>query len=89
MIMNVYAIKDNVSGSFMPPFLQLNNAVAFREFANIINHGDSIVSLNYKDMSLYQIGEYNMETGDLITSEGHPMLVTHGGPVKEFLNDEN
>lgn len=88
MICHIYAVKDTIAGNFMPPFLQPNNAVAFREFGNIVNHGDSIVSLNYVDMDLYCIGDYDTDTGCLITAEGHPFLICHGSDVKEVTPDE-
>lgn len=62
----VYAIKDTKVG-FMQPFIQPNDAVAVREFGNIVNSGNSMVSANYQDMELYCLGEYNQDTGKIVS----------------------
>lgn len=62
MIYGIFAIKD-VKVGFMQPFIQVNDAVALREFTNIVNSGSSVVSANYTDMELYRIGSYNQDTG--------------------------
>lgn len=78
MIYGIYAIKDTKVG-FMQPFIQVNDAVAVREFTNIVNSGNSVVSANYTDMELYRIGSYNQDTG-LIESKVD--FVVKGADVK-------
>lgn len=59
----IYCIKDTKVG-FMNPFVQPNDAVAVREFANLVNsNGSSVVSVNYQDMELYKLGSYSQDTG--------------------------
>ena len=67
MIYGIYAIKD-VKVGFMQPFMQVNDGVAVREFRNIVNSHNNLVSTNYTDMELYKLGEYSLDTG-LIESE--------------------
>lgn len=65
MISGVYAIKD-VKSCFWKPFTQPNDAVALREFSNLVNSsGDSFIVQNYTDLELHKLGEYNDETGVL------------------------
>lgn len=63
----VYAIKDTKVG-FMQPFIQVNDDVAVREFKNIVNCGNSIVSANYQDMELYCLGSYNQDNGEIVSN---------------------
>lgn len=59
----VYCIKD-VKVGFMNPFVQPNDAIAVREFGNLVNSpGTSTVSVNYEDMELYRLGSYCQDTG--------------------------
>ena len=53
MIYGIYAIKD-VKVGFMQPFIQVNDGVAVREFRNIVNSSNSVVSANYTNIELYQ-----------------------------------
>lgn len=62
MKFGVYVIKDTKVG-FMRPFVQPNDAVAVREFTNIVNDGSSLISVNYKDMELYKLGTFDDNTG--------------------------
>lgn len=64
---SVYCIKD-VKVGFMNPFVQPNDAVAVREFSNLVNSdGKSTVSVNYEDMELYKLGSYDQNTGVIVS----------------------
>lgn len=66
--MKLYSIKDNKVG-FWKPFVSHNDAVASREFGNMINSSnDSFVKDNYADLDLYCLGTYDDNTG-VITSD--------------------
>ena len=74
----IYAIKDTKVG-FMQPFIQVNDAVAVREFTNIVNSGSSVVSANYSDMELYKLGSYNQDNGAIVSDVS---FVIKGADVK-------
>lgn len=81
----IFCIKDTMVG-FMQPFIQVNEAVAVREFSNIVNSvGSSIVSQNYKDMELYCLGTFNQDTGII---EPDVTFVIKGSDVKKVVSDE-
>lgn len=65
-MMKLYSIKDNKVG-FWKPFVCHNDAVASREFGNMINFrgssGDFFVQENYCDLDLYCLGTYDENTG--------------------------
>lgn len=79
MIYGLYAIKDTKVG-FMQPFIQVNDDVAVREFRNIVNSSNSLVSANYTDMELYQLGSYNQDTGLV---ESKVSFIVKGADVKD------
>lgn len=75
----IYAIKD-VKVGFMQPFIQVNDGVAVREFRNIVNSSNSVVSANYTDMELYQLGSYCQDTGLI---ESNVSFLVKGADVKD------
>lgn len=80
----IFAIKD-VKVGFMQPFIQVNEAVAVREFSNIVNRGESLVSQNYSDMELWCLGSYDQDTGSI---ESDVRYVVKGTDVyKEVVTD--
>lgn len=78
----IYAIKD-VKVGFMQPFIQVNDAVAVREFRNIVNTHSSMVSANHTDMELYKLGTYNQDTGSI---ESNVSFLIKGVDVYEPVN---
>lgn len=62
----LYAVKDTVQGEMMNPFLLRNKEEARRTFEQAVNSGrDSNVCIYYKDMQLYELGEYDTTTGEI------------------------
>ena len=81
MILKMYAVKDVVQGEMMNPFLLRNKEEARRTFAQAINSKqDSNIVNYYKDMQLFEIGEYNSTTGEIKSKVEY---VCSGPEVKE------
>lgn len=81
---SVYCIKDTKVG-FMNPFVQPNDAVAVREFSNLVNSdGKSTVSVNYEDMELYKLGSYDQNTGVIVSEVNY---LVKGADVKRVSNE--
>lgn len=60
----VYAIRDDKLECFAQPVLVDNDAVAVRQFGDIISAGnDHIMGKHPGDFALYHLGEYDMHTG--------------------------
>lgn len=69
MTLKMYAVKDTVQGEMMNPFLLRNAEEARRTFAQAINSGrDNNICIYYKDMQLYELGEYNTTTGEILSN---------------------
>lgn len=60
MIFNLYNVMDKVAEEYAPPFVAKNDAVALRQFNQMIKN------LNVNDYDLNFIGKYDTDTG-LIT----------------------
>ena len=78
MILKFYAVKDELSNTFLAPVLMNSEAEAQRQFKTQINT-IPIWKENSEDFSLYELGEFNDETGELI---GHIEKLTGGRSVK-------
>lgn len=63
----IYAVKDTVQGAFMQPFYLQNDNVAKRAFSMAINDQASNWSKMAKDLQLYKLGEYDDETGIILS----------------------
>lgn len=72
MILKMYSIRDKGTGFRVPsPFD--NDYVAIRSF-NAVLHDSSIMSENPSDFALYNVGEYDTDTG-IFTGLDEPCLV--------------
>lgn len=69
MKLKLYAIKDTVQGEMMNPFLLRNAEEAKRAFGQAVNSkGNHQVSIYYKDMQLFELGEYDSNTGNITSN---------------------
>lgn len=65
MILNFYAVKDELANRFLAPTLMNSEAEAKRQFKSQINN-INLWKDNASDFSLFALGTYNDETGELI-----------------------
>lgn len=84
MIMRVYAIFDSKVGAFMQPFYCANRAVALRMFMTAAQDRTTDFNRWPSDFILFEIGEWNGETGKLSSYEVHENL----GVASQYLNVE-
>lgn len=85
MKLKMFAVKDNVQGEMMNPFLLRNAEEARRAFRQAVNSNkDNNICIYYKDMALYELGEYDSATGNISSNVEY---VCSGADVKE--NKEN
>lgn len=78
MKLSIYAIKDHKS-TFMLPTFDSNDATALRNFKFAVNNPESLMNFAVRDFSLYRIGMYDNESGE-ITGYDH-VLIAHAGDV--------
>lgn len=77
MIQNLYAIRDQLTG-FKAPFIMQNDAVAERAFKNIVNDEKTDIYNDPKYFDLYKVGEFNDESGVLVSCTPAPELIVTG-----------
>lgn len=70
MIYNIYTVRDKLIG-YNGPFIMPNEEVAKRAFHQRLEKDP-----NAEDLSLYFIGEFNEETGEIKAKE--PTMVVFG-----------
>lgn len=71
--MELYSIKDTVSGSFSFPMASKNQNVAIRYFRSFLDKSDFAPA----DYQLFKVGIMNEESGEIFT-EGCPLFVEGG-----------
>lgn len=65
MIYGVYAIYDSAAHVFTAPTIDISDASAVRNFQQAIANSGSVMNFKPDDFSLYQIGTFDVETGEL------------------------
>lgn len=61
---SVYSIRDNKMASFGIPVIIENDAVATRQFGDVIvSGGDNVMCKHPADFTLYNLGEFDSATG--------------------------
>lgn len=63
MIKNVYAMRDRLNG-FLAPMLDVDDNNAMRNF-DVGCRNNGVIWFNSQDFSLYKIGEFDDESGEL------------------------
>ena len=66
MKFKIYSIRDVHTG-FMSPTLEQNDNVAMRNFAHACKNIGSVMNSSPADFSLMCIGEFDVETGSIIS----------------------
>lgn len=69
MIKRIYSVRDCKVGSFAPPCLFENDAVASRSFGDMVVSDKGLVGAHPEDFALYCIGEIDLETGRITPFE--------------------
>ncbi len=69
MKQQIYAVKDIVAEEFQPPFYLKNDAVAVKEFGKACEQTDTQWHKHPNDYSLYYLGEFDTETGTIISKD--------------------
>lgn len=71
--MKVFAIFDVKLGRYAPPFIAQTAGQAERDFKGLVQNRESIIAKNPEDFRLFELGEYNDQTG-LIENHPNPIL---------------
>ena len=66
MNIRIYAIFDNKAEAYMEPFFAMTPGLALRAFADNTNNPQSIFNKHPEDFSLFEIGEFDDQKGEVI-----------------------
>ena len=75
MLKIIVCVKDNVAEVFHDPHIEVNTASAIRSFTQSAQD-----QVHKDDFSLYQIGSYNTDNGQIIANE--PLRIFSGHDIK-------
>ncbi len=83
MKMFVYSVKDNASGTFLPPFTAYSDTVAKRDFKcqyddAVRNVPSSSLAMFPGDFDLYLLGTFDNESGKFCLPDGYCDLILSG-----------
>jgi hypothetical protein len=79
MIVQIYAIKDRVTGIFDGPHKAHNDGDFLRSFANICERENTPINNQPEDFCAVHLGSYNDSTGVVVPLEGGPKRIAEAG----------
>lgn len=75
MNMKVFAVRDLKSAAFMQPFFTQSVGTATRIFGDAVEDEKSIFHKHPEDFVLYELGEFDDQTGHITSIEAVKMVV--------------
>lgn len=82
--LKVFAVLDLKMARFMTPFTTVNAGVAIRMFVDSMS-AESVLVKHPEDFALYELGEFDEETGFLVAH----VTPTNLGLAVSFMEDRN
>jgi len=76
MIQFIYTIHDNKAAAYLTPFFLHNKNMAIRSFSDATNSPEHAFNKHPEDYSLWEIGEFDDITAELIYYTPHHALGT-------------
>lgn len=74
MIQFIYSIHDNKANAYLPPFFLHNKNMAIRTFSDAVQDEGHAFNRHPDDYSLWEIGEFDDTTGEIIYHTPHKAL---------------
>lgn len=84
----IYSIRDAAAGVFTAPTIDLTDESAIRGFSQAVNNAGSMMNFLPSDFSLYRIGTYDIESGQINGINPPTMLVCGDRLVKVVIENE-
>ncbi len=76
---NVYCVRNELTGGYEGLFLYRNSAVA----ARMLGQQAQRSNMDLNDIQLYEIGEFDMDTGVLTSGSKVPCPLLVSGPIED------
>jgi len=84
MIQFIYSIHDSKAEAYLPPFYLHNKNMAIRSFRDCVTDEGHTFNRHPEDYSLWEIGEFDDATGEIIYYTPHHAL----GTGMDYINNE-
>lgn len=88
MKLKVYSVYDEKAKAFNQPFYQNNAGQASRSFGDSVSKPESTVAKHAADFRLYEIGDFDDETGKIVSYE-MPIFITSATDFVRPISQEN
>lgn len=75
--MKLYSIFDAKANTYCAPFECVSNGVAIRQLMDLVSDAKTTVSKYPEDFSLYFVGDFDTDNGQLLPLGSVPVLVLH------------
>jgi len=76
MIQFIYSVHDSKALAYLPPFFMHNKNMAIRSFQDAVQDDGSSFHRHPEDYSLWELGEFDDNTGEIIYHTPHKALGT-------------
>ena len=83
MVQFIYSIHDSKAQAYLPPFYLHNKNMAIRSFSDAVQDQTTAFYRHPEDYSLWEIGEFDDITGEIIYYTPHHAL----GTGVDYIND--
>lgn len=67
----VYTVYDSKTEAYLPPFFMKTKGQAIRAFTDTVNNRESQFWQHPADFTLFEIGEYNEASGELLNHDAN------------------
>ena len=74
MIQKVFGVRDSKAMAFLQPFFSASTGAAVRAFADTINEGNNQLSKHPEDYLLFELGEFDDNSGEFTRTGPNKML---------------
>lgn len=75
MTKTMFSVKDNKSGLFFNPQVNVHRANVIRGLQQELKNPESVISQYPEDYTLYELGQFNDETGEVISKTSPEMVI--------------
>lgn len=65
----MFTVHDHKAAYYSPPFYARTNMEAIRTFAQAVNDPTHDIGRNHSDFTLFELGEFNDQTGEITLLE--------------------
>lgn len=84
MMIEIFSVFDSKTKIYSQPQFMLNKGVALRTWVDVANDPQSAISKHPGDYSLFKLGVFNDETGQITMDDAYENL----GTALQYKNDQ-